>query len=315
MAALLALWSADIVLVNILGVFGPADAAQMMGVPVVWAVHESYALDAFARVSVGQSGVAAEVRERWLGALANSELIFVSTATADLLRAELEGSRARVLRYGVDVAGIERFVQSHDRAAMRAELGYGAEDLVLLSIGVMGSRKGVLQLISAFQSVATAYPRAHLVLVGADEDDAYTAAVLTFVEALGLGDRVRVVPLTTDTYPWYFVCDLLVSASDNESLPRSMIEALAFSRPIAAAEVFGVGELVKSGATGWLFAPNDRDSLATALKLALSAPAEELALMGAQAHDKAADFHSEELVGEIRRLIDGACRACDVRVL
>ena len=50
---------------------------------------------------------------------------------------------------------------------------------------------------------------------------------------------------------------MLVCASDVESLPRSMLEAMAFGRPVASTAVFGIPELVEDGVSGFLC--RDRD--------------------------------------------------------
>ena len=63
--------------------------------------------------------------------------------------------------------------------------------------------------------------------------------------------------MVLDTYPWYRAADLLVSASDIESLPRSVLEAMCFRVPVLATSIFGLPELISDGETGFLFEPGD----------------------------------------------------------
>ncbi len=93
-------------------------------------------------------------------------------------------------------------------------------------------------------------------------------------------DRCRIVPTDSDTYRWYRAADLLLSASDVESLPRSMLEAMCFGVPVVSASVFGVPELVRDGETDFLFEPNDLDALMAALQRVLALEPAELTRVG-----------------------------------
>jgi glycosyltransferase involved in cell wall biosynthesis len=59
--------------------------------------------------------------------------------------------------------------------------------------------------------------------------------------------------------------DLFVLATTYESLPISIIEAMAAGLPVIATDVGGVGELVLDGETGLLVPPRDPDALAAAI--------------------------------------------------
>ena len=52
--------------------------------------------------------------------------------------------------------------------------------------------------------------------------------------------------------------DLLVCASDVESLPRTVLEAMAWELPVLATAVYGLPELIEDGETGWLCRPARR---------------------------------------------------------
>ena len=80
----------------------------------------------------------------------------------------------------------------------------------------------------------------------------------------------RVVPVVKDTYQWYAVADLFVLPSDLESLPRSVLEAMAFGVPVAAARAFGLPELIDDGRTGYLCEPRDLVALSEMLEQGLT---------------------------------------------
>jgi D-inositol-3-phosphate glycosyltransferase len=76
--------------------------------------------------------------------------------------------------------------------------------------------------------------------------------------------------VVAEIFPWYLSADLFVSASDAESLPRSVVEAMAFSVPVLATEVFGLPELIEEGVNGFLCPARDTAALASALDRVLT---------------------------------------------
>ena len=186
--------------------------------------------------------------------------------------------KGRHIHYGIDVGVIEHYRQTHDRSALRRERGIAEDETILLCMGVFQERKGQLALVLAFATVAPLFPRARLVLVG-EHPTAYSASVREAVRLLGLEDRVEFVPIQPDIYPWYAVADILVNASDVESLPRSILEAKAFGLPTLGTDVFGLPEIISDGVNGWLCRAHSGNALATGLHRALSTAPEVLVAM------------------------------------
>jgi glycosyltransferase involved in cell wall biosynthesis len=88
------------------------------------------------------------------------------------------------------------------------------------------------------------------------------------------------------------MADLLVCASDVESLPRTVLEAMAWETPVLATDVFGLPELITDGETGWLCQPRDLEALAEGLDRALSSSPEERAAVARAARALVAERHS-----------------------
>jgi glycosyltransferase involved in cell wall biosynthesis len=114
------------------------------------------------------------------------------------------------------------------------------------------------------------------------------------VEAHGLADRVRIEPVTDDPYSWHAVADLLVCASDIESLPRVILEAMAFGTPVLSTRVYGVPELIEDGRTGYLCEMRDTAALAAALDRVLGAAPDELASVARAASERVRKRHDPE---------------------
>ena len=71
----------------------------------------------------------------------------------------------------------------------------------------------------------------------------------------------------------YASLDVLVSASRQEGLPITLLEAMASARAILATSVGEVPTLIHNEQTGLLVPPNNVDALATALHTLLTDPA------------------------------------------
>jgi glycosyltransferase involved in cell wall biosynthesis len=104
---------------------------------------------------------------------------------------------------------------------------------------------------------------------------------------------VHLVPTTPDIYRWYAVADILLCASDVESLPRSILEAMAFELPVVSTDVFGIADLIEDGRTGWLTRARDLEGLVGVLHHVLRVPDRERRSVGARARTEVLRRHGE----------------------
>lgn len=272
-----------VALVNTLLVALGADVTRRLGIPTVWAIHESMSATTYWSHALGSLAIPSGIRRRFEETLRDtSALVFEAEATC-VLYASLAGpGRSVVIPYGIDTAAVQAFADSNPRDRARGRLGISSDRKVALVMGTTEPRKAQTRLAQAFARVAADHPDWDLVFVG-DTGTPYADALKSFVSESGLGERVRTVPVVPDIYPWYRAADLLVSASDIESLPRSVLEAMCFGIPVAATSIFGLPELISDGETGFLFEPGDLDALTGAFRRAFSTPPEQMATIGAAA--------------------------------
>jgi D-inositol-3-phosphate glycosyltransferase len=272
---------ANLVLANTTGAFWGPDLAGRLGVPAVWAIHESFTVDHFERAAWARppdAHVAARLRAALAGAAA---VVFEADATRRLYEPALAPGRSVRIDYGVDLDRIDRYRRDHDRDALRAAHGVDPDQCLLVSVGTYEPRKAQAGLTVAFARVADDHPGAVLALVG-DTGTDYAGGVRGVVDRLGMVDRVLLEPVTPDVDAWYLMADGFVLASDVESLPRSMLEAMAFGAPVVASSVFGVPEVITDGHDGLLFEPLDLGSLTAALGRFLALPPDERTTIGAR---------------------------------
>jgi D-inositol-3-phosphate glycosyltransferase len=296
----------SVVLLNTIGQWVAADAAQRAGVPTLWAIHESFELSDWLNLNYGRSAPDPYIRARLDAALqAATRLIFEANATRDLfVRAGVPRHRTKVVPYGIDVDAIEEFAGTFDRAAARKQHGLRAGSLVLLCVGIYEERKGQAWLAEAFSRLAQAHPEATLVLVG-DHPNPYSDVVHEAIDRHELGGRVLTIPITPDIWDWYAMSDVLVSCSDVESLPRSMLEAMAFGVGVLSSDAWGVPELITEGETGWLTRSKDLGALIAGLHRVLAIGADEREAVSRAGRDLVrTHYRAGGYVGEYLRLID-----------
>jgi D-inositol-3-phosphate glycosyltransferase len=245
-----------------------AEAASQLEIPAIWAIHESFA------PAVLWSGMHPDIRERAEATLAEAALVvFEAEATQRLYEPPLRSSQCVTLPYGLDLGPIEAERAEFDMAAARRKASVPESADVLLCVGTVEARKAQIPLAQAFDLIAGDHPDAHLVIVGGGAN-LDSIALREWIREAEWGDRLRLIPVTPDVHSWYALADLLVCASDIESLPRTVLEAMAFETPVLATEVFGIPELIEDGKTGWLCEPRDVKVLAEALDRFLKTPEE-----------------------------------------
>ncbi len=213
-------------------------------------------------------------------ALANAALaVFEAEATQRIFESSIGDDRCFTLPYGLDRQPIDNELAKFDRRKHRIEVEIAEDAEVLLCVGSVEPRKAQVLLAHAFELIANRHPKANLVFVGMrNNEDAHLLGEWT--ASLACADRIKLVPMTPDIHSWYGLSDVLVCASDIESLPRSVLEAMAWRLPVLATSVFGLEELIEDGKTGWLCAHRDVEALAVALEQVLSTPAAERAKIG-----------------------------------
>jgi glycosyltransferase involved in cell wall biosynthesis len=277
----LAAWAApqgfNAVIANTLDGFIGVDLARRLEIPAVWAIHESYDPAEWWASAYGQPANAylwARMRDAISGAAA---VIFEAESTRQQFLPYGSPDRLIALPYGIMVDEIAAYRQRVDRRQARRWLDIDQEATVILCLGTIEPRKGQTALAMAFAALADSYPTAVLALVGETDVEWLgpgNDALREFTDRANLGSRVMIAPVTPTPYEWLAAADVLVLASDVESLPRVILEGMAFELPIVATSIFGVTEIIDDGRNGYLCRPRDVGALTAVLDRALGDGAE-----------------------------------------
>lgn len=312
LAGLVTAWGCNVAIVNTAGELMTADLAVRCGLPLVWAIHDHFTGPELWHAGHGAFLPPAHLLRRRAAALSGAAAVcFVADATRRLYDDDpgspLPGDPERrlVVHYGVPLAELAATAAEYDRAELRRLNGFTADDRVLVCVATVEPRKGQAGLVVALSRLAEAHPHAVVVLVGAASSP-YCDAVRELGEALGLGERVRFVELTDEVTPWYVMADAFVLASDVESMPRSIMEAMAHGLPVLATDAGGVDELVVDGETGLCCARRDQRALVDALDRLLRLDPDERERMRCASAALLHDRHdAARYRGDFRRLLRG----------
>ena len=127
------------------------------------------------------------------------------------------------------------------------------------------------------------------------------------VRDLGLEDHVSFAGFC-DIWELLHRTDIVLAPSRTDSLPLAIIQAMLARRPIVAAAVGGIPELIEDGVTGLLVPPEDVHGLIERTEALLDDPPRAQRL-GEQAHAAAVDrFGSERFQRQIVGVVEDALR-------
>jgi len=185
-------------------------------------------------------------------------VIAVSRAIAGQLEADgVPRDRIRVVYEGVP----DRAPAADGRRALEA-LGVPLDAPVVGNVAALTGHKDHVTLLEAAARVRQAMPQVRFVIVGEGE---LRGELEERTRALGLEDRVLFAGFRDDLdrlIPAFTVFSL---SSHMEGLGTSLLDAMAFSRPIVATAAGGIPEAVEDRVTGRIVPPRDAAALAQAL--------------------------------------------------
>lgn len=139
----------------------------------------------------------------------------------------------------------------------------------IVSVAGMYERKGIFELVEAFEKVALVYPEANLYLLGEGPDR--TKFELKASQS-PFRDRIHFLGYQSDPQTYMKAADVFVLASHKESFGLVLIEAREVGCAIVATDVDGIPETLDYGRSGMLVPPKTPDQLAKAIMLMLQQP-------------------------------------------
>jgi glycosyltransferase involved in cell wall biosynthesis len=174
------------------------------------------------------------------------------TVRAHLLRhyPRVDPARLVVIPRGIEPAEFDPAlrVDRACRARLVAEFPQLAGAPLLLLPGRGTRLKGHAEAIELLAGLATRGSAAQLILLGADEAgrERYLDELRAQAAALGIADRLLILPPRAEVAEAYAACDLVLQLSTKpEAFGRTVVEALHMGVPVLGFDHGGVGELLR----------------------------------------------------------------------
>lgn len=231
--------------------------------------------------------------------------VFISQAIAqDSIAQGADPSKGTVIYNALD---LDDYLQAFDDGSARSSLGLSSQDRVVGIVGRLVPWKGQRVFLEAMRQVADAIPNLCGLIVGdaAPTDAAFKDELLAITERLGMADRIQFLGWRTDVPRLLSTMDVLVHASlEPEPFGRVLIEGMAASKPVVAANAGACPEIIQDGVSGILTPPGDSNALAHAI-IGLLSDRDRLHTMGVMArHQVETRFSITEHVRQIEGVYD-----------
>jgi len=172
-----------------------------------------------------------------------------------------DASRMQVIHNGYDPA--ELVFSQKDRDRLRRQLGLGADDIAVCSLGRYSAAKDHAGFIEAAGIAARSHPRLRFLMVGRGLEPG-NAEVARRIGATGLAERFLLLGERRDVAACLSAADVFCLHSRTEGFPNVLGEAMCVGLPCVATDVGDARVLL--GETGLLVPPGDPAALAAALR-------------------------------------------------
>jgi len=235
-------------------------AARMAGVPIrVHSIH-GFGFNAWQPAPLRHALIA---MERMVAPLTTH---FIAVSRANMRQGIEHGimppDRVSVIRSGIRIAEFERAGDDpamRNGRGLRGELGVAADAPLVGMVACFKPQKAPLDFVEVAARVASVRPDATFIMAG---DGELRPAIVERAEALGLGNRLRLLGWRRDVARVMSALDVLVHTSLWEGLPRVLPEAIAAGLPVVATGVDGATDILEDGVNGVVCRPHDIGALA-----------------------------------------------------
>jgi len=250
------------------------------------------------------SGVPLLIRTRHISTpISTSPLNFVHhladgiSTTGEMIREELirvnRMSPDRVVSIPSGVS-LDRFdLSKSDGARVRREFGVPDNSPLVAMVAVFRGMKRHDLLLTATGMLRDKFPGLKVILAGKGTDSEGMSHMI--VEA-GLQDTMITAGRRDDIPDILAAADIVVLTSDrDEGVPQSLTQAMVMARPVVAAPVGGIPELVIDGKTGLLAATGDAGSFVANIERLLQDNSLRIRL-GAAARQHVLDNYTDDIM-------------------
>jgi glycosyltransferase involved in cell wall biosynthesis len=159
-------------------------------------------------------------------------------------------------------------------------IGKSEKQWLIISIGILVSRKNINLLLFAMPEVLKQIPHAKLIIVG---DGPELKHLLDLSNELGISKSCLFLGQQQNIHSILAISNLLILPSSSEGISTVLLEAIQNKVPVIASDIAGNRELIEENVSGWLIPVGDVGSISGAIIRAYHEP-DKIKSMAENAH-------------------------------
>ncbi len=275
-------------------------AARLVGVPVRVHIYTGQVWS----TSTGIKRIILKSMDQLL-AICATRLMADSPSQRDFLVAEKVVSRDKITVLGLgSISGVDSSRFKPDgtaRIQIRAQLNIPDDAVVFLFMARVTQAKGAVDMVQAFRHLSDSAPKAHLLMVGPDEEALESQLELLLTD---IKPRYHRVGFTDSPEKFMAAADVFCLPSYREGFSLATIQAAGAGLPAVASRIYGLTDAVDEGNTGLMHAPGDIQAISSCM-LRLYQDKKYREQLADTANQRAhSTFSQDYIVGEMVKFYD-----------
>ena len=214
-----------------------------------------------------------------------------------------EADRQRLLKLGIPAAKVTLLYNGVDLDAVTADPPppgtVPGDGPLVMQLGRLSEQKNPLMFVEGARLVLQSLPQARFVMIGSGPLE---EAVRQRVAELGLAEKITLLGSVPQGARLLGLADVVTLTSLWEGTPYSLIEAMAWARPVVATAVNGCPEVTSDGETGFIVPPGDAAAWARRVAQLLADPALAVRLGRAGRERAERLFRVQDMVARVAEL-------------
>ena len=168
------------------------------------------------------------------------------------------------LKDGFDIYDIDLAKNNFFKSKLVDKLKLEPKSTIFLMAGRFEDVKNFELAVNAFKHLKD--KNAFLLIVGAKFDNSeYEKNIIELIRNLDLEDKIKILPFSK-LEEYFLGCDVFLQTSKSEGLPRTVIEAMIYGKPLILSDIEPHKEILKD-AKGFLVSTNNPEELANKMKM------------------------------------------------
>ncbi len=204
----------------------------------------------------------------WIAFKIAKKIIFQNPDDLAEMSHLIKGEKAMIIKgTGIDVEYFSPGNVPASRAdQLKDELKLPQDKLVITLIGRLLRHKGIRELIDAAGLLSERYDNLLFLIIGWKDEGNPAVVGDDLIESTKHNGNIRFLGERDDIREILSVSDIYVLPSYREGTPRTVLEAMAMSKPIITTDVPGCRQTVRDGVNGLLVPARDARALKKALE-------------------------------------------------